>query len=88
MPYSSMAGKEIHPHLILQTERGQRRVLNLTGNFKDRISYLMSGIREAADNLIEEGLHVTREKKTELLEAIEEGKKAMEEDKKDWNSFV
>ena len=82
MLYAPMAGEETRQYLTLQTERGKRKALNLTGDFKERISYLISEIREAADKVMDEGLQLTREKKKELLAAIEAGRKAMEEEKR------
>ena len=82
MLYAPMSGEETRQYLTLQTERGKRKALNLTGDFKERLSYLISEIRGAADKVIDEGLQLTKEKKAELLAAIEAGKKAMEEEKK------
>jgi gas vesicle protein len=82
MLYAPMTGEETRQYLILQSERGKRQALDLTGDFKERISYLISEIREAADKAMNEGLQLTREKKKELFTAIEAGRKAMEEEKK------
>jgi gas vesicle protein len=81
MLYAPMTGEETRQYLILQSERGKRKALDLTGDFKERISHLTSELREAADNIIDGGLQLTREKKKELLAAIEAGKQAMEEEK-------
>jgi gas vesicle protein len=82
MLYAPMTGEETRQYLILQGERGKRKALDLTGDFKERVSHLTSELKEAADRIIDGGLQLTREKKTELLVAIEAGKKAMEEEKK------
>ena len=82
MLYAPMTGEETRQYLILQTERGKRKALNLKGDFKESITRLTNEIRGTADNVIEEGLKLTKAKKTELLAAIEAGKKAMEEEKK------
>jgi gas vesicle protein len=82
MLYAPMTGEETRQYLILQSERGKRKALGLTQDFKERISHLTSELRETADKIIDGGLQLTREKKTELIAAIEAGKKAMEEEKK------
>jgi gas vesicle protein len=81
MLYAPMTGEETRQYLIIQSERGKRKTLDLTGDFKERISHLTSELREAADNIIDGGLQLTREKKAEILTAIEAGRKAMEEEK-------
>jgi hypothetical protein len=43
---------------------------------------LIDEIKETTDRVIEEGIELTKEKKAELLTAIEAGKKAMEEERK------
>jgi hypothetical protein len=43
---------------------------------------MIEEIKETTDKVIEEGIELTKEKKAELLAAIEAGKKAMEEEKK------
>ena len=82
MLYAPMSGEETRQYLTLQTERGKRKALNVTGDLKESIARLMNEIKGTADNIIAEGVKITKEKKTELLAAIEAGKKAMEEEKK------
>ena len=82
MLYAPLSGEETRKYLMLQTERGKIKALNVTEDLKERIAYLINEIRGTADNVIEEGLKLTKEKKAELLAAIEAGKKAMEEEKK------
>ena len=77
-----MTGEETRQYLALQAERGKRKALNLIGDFKERISYLISKIREAADKAMDEGLQLSREKNKEFLAAIEAGRKSMEEEKR------
>jgi len=45
-------------------------------------SYSIDEIKETTNRIIEEGVELTKEKKAELLAAIEAGKKAKEEEKK------
>ena len=79
MLYAPLSGEETRKYLMLQTERGKIKALNVTEDLKERIAYLIKEIRGTADSVIEEGLKLTKEKKTELLAAIEAGKKAMDE---------
>lgn len=81
MLYAPMTGEETRQYLIFQSERGKRKALDLTGDFKERIGRLITEIREVADKAIDEGLQLTKEKKAELLVAIEAGRKAMEDEK-------
>jgi len=82
MLYAPLSGEETRKYLMLQTERGKIKALNVTEDLKERIAYLINEIRGTADSVIEEGLKLTKEKKAELLAAIEAGKKAMEDEKK------
>ena len=82
MLYAPLSGEDNRKYLMLQTERVKIKALNVTDDLKERIGYLINEIRGTTDNLIEEGLKLTKEKKAELLAAIEAGKKAMEEEKK------
>ena len=81
MLYAPMTGEDTRQYLTLQTQRGKRKALNVTEDFKERILHLTGELKEAADRIIDGGLQLTREKKTELIAAIEAGKKAMEEEK-------
>ena len=82
MLYAPLSGEETRKYLMLQTERGKIKALNVTEDLKESIAYLINEIRGTADSVIEEGLKLTKEKKAELLAAIEAGKKAMEDEKK------
>ena len=82
MLYAPISGEETRKYLTLQSERGKRKALDLTEDFKKHILHLTCELREAADKAIDEGLQLTKEKKNELLAAIEAGRKAMEEEKR------
>ena len=82
MLYAPLSGEEARKYLMLQTERGKIKALNVTEDLKERVGYLINEIRATADSVIAEGVKLTKEKKAELLAAIEAGKKAMEEEKK------
>ena len=48
---------------------------DLAENIKENITDLIDEIKETTDKIIEEGKELTKEKKVELLAAIEAGKK-------------
>ncbi|MBW2221818.1 MAG: YtxH domain-containing protein [Deltaproteobacteria bacterium] len=54
---------------------------HLTESTRENIDHLISEIKETTDKVIEEGMELTKEKKAEILAAIEAGKKAMEEER-------
>ena len=58
-----------------------KRARHVTESARENIEYLIDEIRETTDRVIEEGIELTKEKKAELLAAIEAGKKAMEEER-------
>ena len=49
---------------------------------KENIEDLVDEIRKIREAIIREGIELTKEKKAELIAAIEAGKKTMEEEKK------
>jgi len=61
----------------------KKRARHVTESARENIEYLIDEIRETTDRVIEEGIELTKDKKAELLAAIEAGKKAMEEETKD-----
>ena len=80
--YAPFSGEEARRYLKMQSEKARRKAQNLTEGTKDTLNRLISEIREAVDKTIEEGVELTKEKKAELLAAIEAGKKAMEGERK------
>jgi hypothetical protein len=69
-------------YLRIQTKKAKKRARHLTEATRENIEYLIDEIKETTDRVIEEGIELTKEKKAELLTAIEAGKKAMEEERK------
>jgi aspartate oxidase len=49
---------------------------------KENIENLVEEIKEIRETIISEGIELTREKKAELVAAIEAGKRTMEEEKR------
>ncbi len=66
----------------MRTERARRRAYDITGRVKESIEQLIEDVKETTDEIIEEGVELTKEKKAELLAAIDAGKKTIEEEKK------
>ena len=60
----------------------KKRARHATEAAKENIENLIEEIKETTDKIVEEGIELTKEKKAELLAAIEAGKKAMEEERK------
>ena len=54
----------------------------MTESIKENVEHIVDEIKETTDKIIEEGIELTKEKKAEILAAIEAGKKAMEEERK------
>ena len=80
--YAPLSGEKTRQYLRIQTKKAKRRARHVTENVRENIEYLIDEIRETTDRVIEEGIELTKEKKAELLAAIEAGKKAMEEERK------
>lgn len=80
--YAPLSGEKTRQYLRIQTKRAKRKARHLTEIIREDIDHLIEEIKETTDKIIEEGIELTKEKKAELLAAIEAGKKAMEEEKK------
>ena len=80
--YAPSSGENTRQYLRMGTERARRRAYDISGRIKENIEQLIDDIKETTDEIIEEGVELTREKKAELLAAIEAGKKTIEEEKK------
>ena len=79
--YAPSSGENTRQYLHMRTEQARRRAYDITGRIKENIEQLIDDIQETTDEIIEEGVELTRDKKAELLAAIEAGKKAIEEEK-------
>lgn len=82
MLYTPLSGEKTRQYLRIQTKKAKRKARHLSESIKENVDYLIEEIKEITDKVIEEGIELTKEKKAELLAAIEAGKKAMEEEKK------
>ena len=85
--YAPLSGEETRRYLRIQKERARSRVLDLTEGVKENLSEIIEEVKETIDKMIEEGIELTKEKKAELLAAIEAGKKAMEAERKRLNAL-
>jgi len=74
-----LSGEKTRQYLRIQTKKAKRKARHLTESTRENIDHLISEIKETTDKVIEEGMELTKEKKAEILAAIEAGKKAMEE---------
>jgi gas vesicle protein len=80
--YAPLSGEKTRQYLRIQTKKAKRKARHLTESTRENIDYLINEIKETTDKVIEEGMELTKEKKAEILAAIEAGKKAMEEEKR------
>ena len=80
--YTPMTGEKTRQYLRIQTKKAKKKARYLSESFREDIDDLIEEIKEITDKVIEEGIELTKEKKAELLAAIEAGKKAMEEERK------
>ncbi len=80
--YTPMTGEKTRQYLRIQTKKAKKKARYLSESFREDVDDLIEEIREITDKVIKEGIELTKEKKAELLAAIEAGKKAMEEEKK------
>lgn len=80
--YAPSSGDKTRLYLKLQAERVRRRTRQMNEGIKENIECLVDEIRGLRESIISEGIELTREKKAELVAAIEAGKKTMEEEKK------
>ena len=80
--YAPLSGEKTRQYLRIQTKKAKKKARHLTESIRENVDYLVEEIKETMDHVIEEGIELTKEKKAELLAAIEAGKKAMEEERK------
>ena len=80
--YTPMTGEKTRQYLRIQTKKAKKKARHISESFREDVENLIEEIKEITDKVIEEGIELTKEKKAELLAAIEAGKKAMEEEKK------
>ena len=80
--YAPSSGDKTRLYLKLQAERARRKARQMNEGIKENIENLVDEIKEIRETIMSEGIELTREKKAELVAAIEAGKKTMEEEKK------
>ncbi len=82
MLYAPSSGDRTRHYLRMKRERARRKAGTMSGDIKESMERFVAEIREITAQLIESGSALTRETKADLLQAIEEGKKAMNEERK------
>jgi len=80
--YAPLSGEKTRQYLRIQSKKARRSARHFTETAREHIENIIEDIKETADRVIEEGIELTKEKKAELLAAIEAGKKAREDEKK------
>jgi gas vesicle protein len=80
--YAPLTGEKTRQYLRIQTKKARRSARHFTEIARDTIENFIEDLKETTDKVIEEGIELTKEKKAELLAAIEAGKKAIEDEKK------
>jgi gas vesicle protein len=80
--YAPLTGEKTRQYLRIQTKKARRSARHFTEFARDTIENFIEDLKETTDKVIEEGIELTKEKKAELLAAIEAGKKAIEDEKK------
>jgi len=82
MLYAPLSGEKTRQYIRVQTKRAKRKSRHLSESVRENVDHLIDELKETTERIIEEGKELTKEKKAELLAAIEAGKKAMEEERK------
>ncbi len=80
--YAPLSGEKTRQYLRIQTKKAKKKARHLTESTRENVDLLIDDIKETTDKIIEEGIELTKEKKAEILAAIDAGKKAMEEERK------
>ncbi len=80
--YAPLSGEKTRQYLRIQTKKAKKKARHLSESTRENVDHLIDDIKETTDKIIEEGLELTKEKKAEILAAIDAGKKAMEEERK------
>lgn len=80
--YAPSSGENTRRYLRMRTEQARRRANDITGRIKENIENLIEDVKETTDEIIAEGVELTKDKKAEFLAAIEAGKRTIEEEKK------
>lgn len=80
--YAPLSGEKTRQYIRIQTKRAKRNTRHAIEGLTEGVEHLIDEIKDTTNRMIEEGIELTREKKAELLSAVEAGKKAIEEEKK------
>ena len=80
--YAPSSGENTRRYLRMRTEQARRRAHDITGRIRENIENLIEDVKETTDEILAEGVELTKDKKAEFLAAIEAGKRTIEEEKK------
>jgi gas vesicle protein len=80
--YAPLSGEKTRQYLRIQTKKAKKKARHLSESTRENVDHLIDDIKETTDKIIEEGIELTKDKKAEILAAIDAGKKAMEEERK------
>ena len=80
--YTPLTGTETRKYIRIKKDRANCKVTKMIENFRENVHHLLEETKGTIDKAIVEGTELTKEKKGELLSAVESGKKAMEEARK------
>jgi gas vesicle protein len=76
------SGDRTRHYLRMKREQARRRAGAMSGDMKESMERFVAEVREITAQLLECGSALTRETKADLLQAVEEGKKTMNEERK------
>ena len=79
--YAPQSGERTRQEIKEKAEMTIIRAHKIEEEIKDSLNQLIGDIRSKVNLLIEEGKDIAEDKKREILEAIEAGKKVLEEQK-------
>ncbi len=80
--YAPLSGEKTRQYLRIQTKKAKKKARHLSESTRENVDLLIDDIKETTDKIIEEGIELTKDKKAEILAAIDAGKKAMEKERK------
>jgi len=86
--YAPLSGDETRRYLKMQTERATRKARLVSDNLKENVNEIAEAVKVNIDKLVEEGVKLTKEKKAELIAAVEAGRKAMDAERKRLDSLL
>lgn len=80
--YAPQSGERTRLEVRERAERTIIKAQKLEDDIKETIGHLIGDIRLRVNHLMEEGRYVAQEKRKEILDAIESGKRALEQERR------